>query len=163
MNRGKLPQDILINAAAERTPLAAIHTRRAVLFGLYMKKPIPRLPGFFASEDGTIWKGSRRCFQSHTVKGYLRIQIRNGNRRICYKVHRLILEAFVGPQPIGTTVFEICDGELQRRTPTTKKVTEPLLLASAMGGRKWPRLENRYFLAVIWEKSITSTNPPSLR
>lgn len=70
-------------------------------------KPIPSCPRYFASSDGRIWS-SCRSIELRELKpslgkhGHLRVGIVDveGKYR-CRFVHRLVLEAFVGPCPPG--------------------------------------------------------------
>ena len=80
-------------------------------------KDIPELPGYRAGSDGTIWTAWRR--KSLGGRNGTTIVIgdewklmtpgpcKSGHLRVCirgriYLVHRLVLEAFVGPRPVGT-------------------------------------------------------------
>src|SRR5215471_1608313 len=66
-------------------------------------------PGYSVGSDGSVWSclrhGGRgpgwfRLRQS-TSKGYRHVVLNNCHPRRCVFVHRLILEAFVGPCPKG--------------------------------------------------------------
>ena len=83
-------------------------------------RDIPNCPGYRVGDDGSMWSCWRltsvrgggfspvfgatwRLLKPHLRKrdGYCEVRIRsNGKRRQC-KVHRLVLEAFVGPCPPG--------------------------------------------------------------
>lgn len=81
-------------------------------------KPIPNFPGYFATEAGEIYS-TRLCGQSkgnspiHPLKGgldgggYRLVILCREGERFTRKVHRLILETFVGPRPEG---MECCHG-----------------------------------------------------
>ncbi len=77
-------------------------------------RPIPDFPGYVAGTDGSIWTckerggprqwrlGSRwvRMVPSLSKVGYQRVFLSNPDaKRRLFGVHRLILLAFVGPQP----------------------------------------------------------------
>lgn len=79
-------------------------------------RPIPSCPDYFASADGTIWTikrkggndrgagrtGSPRPLKSHVnAYGYCIVNIQIDGKNKTRPVHRLVLEAFVGPAPEG--------------------------------------------------------------
>lgn len=57
------------------------------------KKEIPSMPGYFATEDGRIFHKDLELKQQTTPKGYKTIYA----SAKCLRVHRLVLETFVGP------------------------------------------------------------------
>lgn len=73
---------------------------------------IPDFPGYLVSDQGNMksidrhdtigrflpGQDLRPTFNNH---GYLRVNIRRGGVRFTRSVHRLVLEAFVGPRPPG--------------------------------------------------------------
>ena len=74
--------------------------------------PIEGFPGYRVGNDGTVWSCVRRgCrpiltnvwkkLNPKNSKGYPEVGLWKGCRRICRKVHRLVLEAFVGLRPPG--------------------------------------------------------------
>lgn len=77
-------------------------------------KAIPDYPGYRAGDDGSIWvreafnvsMGSgperwRQVVPTPVKYGYLKLQVRGPSGRKLRFVHRLVLEAFVGPRPRG--------------------------------------------------------------
>lgn len=78
-------------------------------------RPVPSLhPDFYrVSNDGEVWgcqkkgKGGgkpgnwRQCSPSAIGDGYLGVYLGMNGKRKSYYVHRLVLEAFVGPCPAG--------------------------------------------------------------
>lgn len=75
-------------------------------------REIPRLDGYLFGDDGSVWsrwipghKGKKgawhRVFGHKTSYGYLCVDIKICTRKISCRIHRLILEAFVGPCPEG--------------------------------------------------------------
>lgn len=80
-------------------------------------KPIPGFPGYFASTDGTIWtqrrkggndRGAGRLLEqprplkmSRNPSGYMTVSLDLEGKAYPKRVHRLILETFVGPAPEG--------------------------------------------------------------
>jgi hypothetical protein len=65
--------------------------------------PIPRLPGYFLTEDGAIYSGIgrqrdgqlRQMFPSRNPKGYEQVVIKGKTE----KIHILMCETFLGPRP----------------------------------------------------------------
>lgn len=52
----------------------------------------------YTRKPGKAWKKSRQTLHSG---GYLRVALRKNNRQTKKRVHRMVLEAFVGPCPTG--------------------------------------------------------------
>ena len=78
-----------------------------------MQKPIPGFPDYEITDDGRVWSCThwdrfRRLHAGRWLQlraadacGHLGVALfRNGHRKEC-KVHRLVLETFVGPCPAG--------------------------------------------------------------
>ncbi len=73
--------------------------------------PIPNFPGYEITCDGRIWstprkntRGSRRegrWLKPCKTQGYLCVNLSRGGKANLSLVHRLVLEAFVGPCPAG--------------------------------------------------------------
>ena len=70
-------------------------------------RDIPSCPGYRAGSDGTIWSmrmkslGWRQIAPWNGVKGYRKVGVMiNGKQRNRF-IHRLVLEAFIGPCPDG--------------------------------------------------------------
>jgi hypothetical protein len=63
-------------------------------------KDIPDNPGYRVGDDGSVWswRGRLKPFRANKQRPYLRVCLRN--RRL-FRVHVLVLEAFVGPRPPG--------------------------------------------------------------
>ena len=72
-------------------------------------KSIPRFLGYFVTDDGWVWSAQRRLVDGRSWKGrwlkpgrdgggYLNVDLGRGHS---YLIHRLVLEAFVGPCPQG--------------------------------------------------------------
>lgn len=78
-------------------------------------RPIPSRPNYFAGSDGSIWsvfkgKARKRTLSTFMSGGKPRFQVSfriDGKPRVNY-VHRLVLEAFVGPCPEG---MECCHND----------------------------------------------------
>lgn len=70
-----------------------------------MVRPIPEFPGYYASDAGQIWscnRGLGRWLSQSTDRvGRKSVTLRYGRRQYTRLVHRLVLEAFVGPRPEG--------------------------------------------------------------
>lgn len=64
-------------------------------------KPIANFPGYFVTEAGEIF-GPRGQLKGHpSPKGYLRVDLRNGEIKKTMTIHKIVLETFVGPRPAG--------------------------------------------------------------
>ncbi len=75
-----------------------------------VKKAIPGFPGYYATEDGRIWSNAKAGSGGHAGRwlkavvswdGHLRIVLYRNGERHRKLVHRLILETFIGPCPVG--------------------------------------------------------------
>ena len=77
-------------------------------------RPVDGFPGYRVGSDGTVWscKNGRRGYLDTWRPLNLNITVRGGYREVTLsrhspavvrriKVHRLVLEVFVGPQPNG--------------------------------------------------------------
>lgn len=74
-------------------------------------RQIPGFPGYAVSRDGRVWstprkntRGSRRegrWLKPCKTQGYLQINLYRDNKCHPRRVHRLVLETFVGPCPAG--------------------------------------------------------------
>ena len=88
-----------------------------------VKQPIPGFPDYFATDDGRIWSGPKKLgghngkFLTLTMdkKGYVRVHMSKYKRGCTCKVHRLVLETFIGPCPKG---MEAChnNGDVSNNT-----------------------------------------------
>lgn len=84
-------------------------------------REIPRLPGYRIGDDGSFWSHKRgewlRVEPWANSKGYLRVGPSVNGKRLRFSVHRLVLEAFVGPCPDG---MEGChnDGDKSNNRPS---------------------------------------------
>ncbi len=76
--------------------------------------PIPSFPGYFAGSDGTVWSQFKtgkselspsvwrqRATRVHSKSRYHCVNLLRNRKKYCCLVHRLVLEAFVGPCPPG--------------------------------------------------------------
>jgi hypothetical protein len=81
-------------------------------------REIAGCPGYRVGDDGTVWSCRPRNGRGWLVEwrqlkplkysgGYQRVAIRKGRTKIYRLIHRLVLEAFVGPCPDG---MECCHG-----------------------------------------------------
>ncbi len=80
-------------------------------------RDVPRWPGHRVGTDGSVWscwyhaaKGGRMCivpnawrqrFGHHRADGYTIYTFERGAKKERFKIHCLLLEAFVGPRPPG--------------------------------------------------------------
>lgn len=72
-----------------------------------MRKPIHGFPGYFIDPEGTVWKclpgGGWKVHRpgKQVSGGYLLVNLRRDCKSFYRRVHRLVLEVFVGPCPEG--------------------------------------------------------------
>jgi hypothetical protein len=79
-------------------------------------KPIPSAPGYFACENGYVWRNGTRRLETTNGRGYHRITLSiNGDRRDSY-AHRLVCEAYHGPCPTGLECRHL-DGNRSNNKP----------------------------------------------
>jgi len=67
-------------------------------------KTIPKFPAYRVSKNGKVWSVKRKQFLTPTLtnNGYFRVTLRkNLKTHGGVEIHRLILQAFVGPCPKG--------------------------------------------------------------
>jgi hypothetical protein len=67
-------------------------------------REVPALPGIFAGRDGSIWdcrSEQPKIINPWPHDGYMRVSLYVAKRKVNRSVHRLVLEAFVGPCPPG--------------------------------------------------------------
>lgn len=83
--------------------------------------PIPGFDGYQVSDLGNVWSNARtivrrdgiqrwqpgQLLRTHDARGYRRVSLQRDGRVSTQRVHRLVLEAFVGPCPAG---MECCHG-----------------------------------------------------
>jgi hypothetical protein len=82
-------------------------------------KPIPSAEGYFACEDGYIWRmrrNLRRLHGSVGSNGYRRIKLSIKNVQRDAYVHRLVCEAYHGPCPPGLQCRHL-DGDQTNNAP----------------------------------------------
>lgn len=80
-----------------------------------MRLEIPDFLGYLATKDGRVWsnpkeKGHHKgkfLKSKQNCRGYLYVILYKGGKKYTRTVHRLILEAFIGPRPEG---MECCHG-----------------------------------------------------
>lgn len=70
--------------------------------GNHMKK-IPNFPKYSVTDDGRVWSNTSGKWLSPTrdAYGYLQIGLFKNGKKNTRKIHRLVLEAYVGPCPDG--------------------------------------------------------------
>lgn len=73
-------------------------------------KPIPSFPGYEASNLGRI-RGSRGIIKDSDGNGYRKTALRKNGKSHGVKVHRMVMEAFVGLCPEG---MEVCHNDHNR-------------------------------------------------
>lgn len=65
--------------------------------------PIAEYPNYLISSEGRLARSgfSRRPVPVHECRGYLRVTLTSNSKSRAIAVHRLVLEAFIGPCPEG--------------------------------------------------------------
>lgn len=76
-------------------------------------KQIPGFPNYSVTKDGRVWsKCSQKWLSSFkNSRSYLHVNLCNRGRKMC-AIHRLVLEAFIGPCPKGMECRHL-DGDKQ--------------------------------------------------
>ena len=67
-------------------------------------KPYPHNTDYLVSRDGRVWstKGLGRFLKPHDNKrGYLTVGIHTDNKQLTLKIHRMVLNTYVGDCPMG--------------------------------------------------------------
>jgi hypothetical protein len=79
-------------------------------------RPIPSAPGYRIKDGGEVWSCKRdgrwkalRGAKASSQQGHVSICLVVGGKKAYLWIHRLVLEAFVGPCPLGLEACH-CDG-----------------------------------------------------
>ena len=80
-------------------------------FAVTLISPIKGFPGYRVSDSGIVWSRHRRLKLSSDKDGYLYVGLHKDKKTYIKKVHRLVLEAFVGPCPTGMEARHFPDGD----------------------------------------------------
>lgn len=66
-------------------------------------RPIPGFPGYEVSDLGRVRNTRTNAVlkQFRTDRGKMQVTLVRNGGRFCFRVHRLVLTAFIGPPPIG--------------------------------------------------------------
>lgn len=101
-------------------------------------RPIPGFIGYEVGSDGTVWtlwrRGpqyrkwsvgeTRKQMRTNLANGYLEIQLRLGSGYKHKRIHRLVLEAFVGPCPDGCIAAHNNGNEFDNRLCNLRWTTQ---------------------------------------
>jgi hypothetical protein len=79
-------------------------------------RPIPSAPGYFACEEGFIWRRGTKRISRSNGHGYLSLKLSVQNVQWDAYVHRLVCEAYHGPCPEGLQCRHL-DGNRQNNRP----------------------------------------------
>ena len=128
-------------------------------------------PGYCVGSDGTVWsrwtqKGAKhsegiwyiisdnwKILRPKLVSGYPSVSLKiNGEVEYCY-VHRLVLEAFVGPCPEGMECRHLDDDKLNNNLSNLQWGTRLENMADAVRNAKMSKGEG-HWLAKLTEKNI---------
>ena len=86
-------------------------------------KPIPNFPNYQITKDGRVWSTPRTTPHGHNRKGrwiksgicsngYLGVVLHTNSQKCSCSIHRLVLETYVGPCPLG---MEACHNNGNRQ------------------------------------------------
>lgn len=78
-------------------------------------KSIEGWPGCFIGRDGRVWRNGREKKASISRVGYLVVTFSRDNKTHTFYIHRLLLQAFVGPCPEGCEALHINGNRLDNR------------------------------------------------
>lgn len=90
-----------------------------------MIKSVPRLPGYFVSDKGEVFRSSNgellACKSVQTSPcGHRSVSVSSGVKKKRYQIHRLVLEAFVGECPDGMQCRHLNDVAWDNRLENLK-------------------------------------------
>lgn len=84
-------------------------------------KSIPNFPDYCITKDGRVWSIPRNGTKGGWLKlrvrkhGYLEAFLRRNNERFYKTVHRLVLETYIGPCPVGMESRHLNGNRLDNR------------------------------------------------
>jgi len=112
-------------------------------------RPIPGYPGYSITRDGRVWSEPRRNArrgrwlspQAHA--GYLRVDLCCAGKHNWRLIHRLVLEAFVGPCPEGTECCHNNGDRLDNRVDNLRRDTRSNNHLDAVGHGTHPGLRRK--------------------
>lgn len=82
-----------------------------------MQKPVHNCPGYFACDNGHIWRNGRKLTAHSNGNGYLRITTSINSRVKTRYVHRMVCEAWHGLCPEGDYQCRHKDGSRNNNRP----------------------------------------------
>lgn len=113
----------------------------------------PSFSGYAASRDGRVWNMKRgyEMGQREQSLGYMIVFVQIGKRDFHdnYKirglrgVHRLVIDAWVGPEPEGKEVHHIDHDKKNNRIENLMYVTRAENLKYAREAKRWPDMKGR--------------------
>lgn len=109
---------------------------------------IPQFPGYRVGTDGSVWSRRLQLKPSKARNGYLTVSLYCGakNTRETRYVHRLVLEAFVGPCPDGMECRHLNDVRTDNRAENLRWGTRAENVNDwAVIHNKSPQGERNYF------------------
>lgn len=80
-------------------------------------RAVPSFPGYFASEEGFIYRNGVRLKCSESTGGYLQLTVWFNGKSKCTSPHRMTCEAFHGPCPPGHECRHL-DGTRKNNIPS---------------------------------------------
>lgn len=85
-------------------------------------RPIPRYGGDYSiSSDGEVWSYKRNVTLRPEIKNnYLTVNLQLNGKTRCEKIHRLVLESFVGPCPLGNECRHLNGNPMDNRLDNLK-------------------------------------------
>ena len=119
-----------------------------------MRKPIPEFPGYEITDDGRVWgKRFRRPMKLVSgQQGYLQVNLYRNGRAHLGRVHRLVLQTFLGPCPAGMEACHKNGVNTDNRLSNLYWGTHQENMSDAVGQQRMGRLKgSQHPMAVLSE------------
>ncbi|KKM77446.1 hypothetical protein LCGC14_1369950 [marine sediment metagenome] len=95
-------------------------------------RPIPDAPMYEASNMGSVRRDGRCLLLQRTGNGYLKVSLSVHGKALNRKVHRLVLETFIGPRPDGMVCRHANGSRLDNRLVNLSWGTQKQNMADAI-------------------------------
>ncbi len=134
-------------------------------------RPVVGIPGYCVGDDGSVWSCWRRGGNNnsnpsvmqnewHRLKdlngnnGYRCVRIKFGDKIVHHRIHRLILEAFVGPRPKGMGCRHLDGNPANNQLGNLKWGTQPQNIEDTMRHDRVPKGTNHHHAKMCPEKIV---------